>query len=312
VEPPKVPGPAAPPAAAAPGGRGSWLEQARQAAERQQPEAVTERKHLAEAALDLIEVVEGADEAAAGEAVRSFLLSQTYAMFRADSIDALGFDRSTLSYLADIALMPLVPVKRVLTAGERLLGDVDFAVGRRRSGVIRRAIERHLPEGEGEWRPVDRFLDEAYFAYEIDMTGRVPRVWHIRSPNGRFSALVDGRRLGPEQLDILVDRLLGAILADTVHGHEQAVRQGREEEAAVLADAIQELRAFQSELGWLWEGHAPEYRIVYPGRPPSMHPRVWRPEQSEGILPHLAVLQRIGVLAQPVLSDDEMAAFSPL
>ncbi len=89
-----------------------------------------------------------------------------------------------------------------------------------------------------------------------------------------------------------------------------AVQTGRNDDVDELDAQVKELRTFDITLGWLYEGTTPEARIRYPWRGDRNQPQGWAPELSEGIRPNLAPLQRLGLLAAPVLSWDELSALA--
>ena len=61
-------------------------------------------------------------------------------------------------------------------------------------------------------------------------------------------------------------------------------------------------------IAWLIDGSKAESRLWYPTLPDEDQPRGWAPDWSQGVKTNLAPLQRLGILAAPVLTERELEA----
>ena len=79
----------------------------------------------------------------------------------------------------------------------------------------------------------------------------------------------------------------------------------------ILEERIKDVRTFDIAWGWLFEGTTPAARLWYPWKGPEAQPQGWDPNFDEGVRANVAPLQRLNVLAQDVLTSEELLALSP-
>ena len=205
--------------------------------------------------------------------------------------------------------IPMVEIKDHSTVGElvlqRLGADLDPA--------SKRALDREVAAVFGAQdgaEGVDEWVRRNFFARHVAETDQHPDVWQIRSREGTFEALVPAVQCTRDHLDDLRTGMLHTQIDGLNRQLRGAVQTGRNDDVDELDAQVKELRTFDITLGWLYEGTTPEARIRYPWRGDRNQPQGWAPELSEGIRPNLAPLQRLGLLAAPVLSWDELSALA--
>ncbi|MFV1991959.1 MAG: hypothetical protein ACC652_14605, partial [Acidimicrobiales bacterium] len=81
--------------------------------------------------------------------------------------------------------------------------------------------------------------------------------------------------------------------------------------AGTIEARLREVHLFEISLGLLQVGSSDDARIIYPWRKSDSQPRGWDPVWTEGIQANIAPLQRLGLLAAPVLTEDELMAEQP-
>ncbi len=205
--------------------------------------------------------------------------------------------------------VPLVEIKDHPTIGElvlqRLGDDLDPA--------SQRALDRELASVLGSQdgaEGIDGWVRRSFFTRHVAETDQHPDVWQVRSRDGTFEALVPAVQCTRDHLDDLRTGMLHNQIDGLNRLLRNAVQAGRSDEVDALDSQVKELRTFDITLGWLYEGHDPEARIRYPWRGDRNQPQGWAPELSEGMRPNLAPLQRLGLLAAPSSSWDELSALA--
>jgi hypothetical protein len=158
---------------------------------------------------------------------------------------------------------------------------------------------------------IDNWARENFFSRHVELTDRNPEVWHIKSSQGTFQALVDSTACTRASIDQLRLGMLSDLIEVFNRRLRTAVEAGREGEIAEIDARLKELRTFHIALGWLDEGTTPDARIFYPWRDAQSQPTGWLPQFSEGIRPNIAPIQRLGLLSSPVLSGEELQTLAP-
>ena len=148
------------------------------------------------------------------------------------------------------------------------------------------------------------WIEERFFMTHISDNDGDPRVWLLTEGDGGFGVLVDGDRLRLEHLDAVRTRTRQAI-----NSLESDLRKLSRDERDRAEGMLERMQVFDLKLGLLYEGRAPEAQIRYPGLPSEDQPNGWDPKFDEGRGPHLAPIQRLGLLPQPVLGDAAMEQF---
>ncbi|HEX2369036.1 MAG TPA: hypothetical protein VHM94_07375 [Acidimicrobiia bacterium] len=205
--------------------------------------------------------------------------------------------------------IPLVDIKDHPTIGELVVQRLGAAL----DAASQRALDRELATVLGALNGaegIDEWARRSFFTRHVADTEQHPDVWQIRSREGTFEALVPAVQCTREHLDELRTGMLHTQIDGLNRQLRSAVQAGRSDEVDELDAAVKELRTLDITLGWLYEGTTPEARIRYPWRGDRNQPQGWAPEFSEGIRPNLAPMQRLGLLAAPVLSWDELSALA--
>jgi Mrp family chromosome partitioning ATPase len=205
--------------------------------------------------------------------------------------------------------VPLVEIRDHSTIGDLVLQRL----GAELDSASQRALDRELASVLGASNGaegIDEWARRSFFTRHVIETEQHPDVWQIRSREGTFEALVPAVQCTREHLDELRTGMLHAQIDGLNRELRSAVQAGRTDDVDELDAQVKELRTFDITLGWLYEGTTPEARIRYPWRGDRNQPQGWAPEFSEGIRPNLAPMQRLGLLAAPVLSWDELSALA--
>jgi Mrp family chromosome partitioning ATPase len=210
-------------------------------------------------------------------------------------------------------MLPLHPVKDRTTVGTAISAYLKQELGNQEGTALDRQIVELL-FGSGPLksvqvprRSIDAWMSVAFFRIHAARTGREPEIWHIVSPNRFFQIMVDGRRFDAHHVSTLADVVLPMFIADVERQQKAAERFGSQEAIAQLDRAIVDARTLGIQLGWLLHGSDARSRLWFPWS--ENQPLGWEPRWEEGIKPHLAPLQRLGLLAAPVLTDQELDEF---
>ena len=213
--------------------------------------------------------------------------------------------------------VPLVRVKGQKTLGTRVLDSLNEGL----DDQGRRSLQSELvsffdvnPGGRTNERvatAINHWTAEHFFTRHLAETGREPEIWHIASPGGTFQALTHYKRATKDRIDLLRSEILRRQL-DTLNRHlKTATKNKKGSQIRRLEEQIKDVRTFDIALGWLFEGTTPNARIWYPWKSPELQPQGWDPNFDEGIRANVAPLQRLGLLVQDVLTEEELLALSP-
>ncbi len=213
--------------------------------------------------------------------------------------------------------VPLVRIKGHKTLGSRVLDSLHDGLddeGRRRLQSDLISYFSVEPGGRTSDRvatAINHWTAEHFFTRHLAQTGREPEIWHLSSPAGTFQALTHYKRATKERIDLLRAEILRRQL-DTLNRHlKTATKNKKAAQIRRLEDQIKDVRTFDIALGWLFEGTTPNARIWYPWKPPEQQPQGWDPNFDEGIRANVAPLQRLGLLVQDVLTEEELVALTP-
>jgi hypothetical protein len=243
------------------------------------------------------------------------------ARFMVDTVTALMTDPLNASDFTNDALtavqggfLPLHEVKGYQSVGTVLASEFRAHLGAKLGTWLVTEAEWVLSEGfgaSGYTLTLDEWLANEYFERHIRATNYEPTVWHLTSRHQTVQVLVDAARLSRECIDDLrgtvVDRALGTLERNL----KSAVRTGKGDAVEQLGEQLSDARTFEIALGWLYEGTTPNARLVYPSRLPDQQPHGWNPVWTEGVKPNIAPLQRLGLLAAPVLTKEELQSLRP-
>ena len=150
-----------------------------------------------------------------------------------------------------------------------------------------------------------------FFTRHLVDTGREPVVWHVASSHKTFEGLVHVNRCTKERIDLFRSEVLRRQIDALNKSMKAASKARRTDQVRMLEEQIKDLRTFDIAWGWLFEGTTPTARLWYPWKGPEAQPQGWDPNFDEGVRANIAPLQRLGVMAQDVLTGEELLALSP-
>ena len=253
-----------------------------------------------------------------GDRVPKMMESTIYHVLQGFS-GAAGTQRfdSGIREVTKYGFVPLVRVKGQKTLGTRVLDSLTEGL----DDEGRRELQSELvdyfsvePGGRTNERvatAINHWTAEHYFTKHLAETGREPEIWHISSPAGTFQALTHYKRATKERIDLLRSEVLRRQLDTLNRRLKTATRNKKSNQVRKLEEQIKDVRTFDIALGWLFEGTTPNARIWYPWKSPELQPQGWDPNFDEGIRANVAPLQRLGLLVQDVLTEEELLALSP-
>ena len=213
--------------------------------------------------------------------------------------------------------VPMVRVKGHKTIGARVLDALNAKIeSAERSQLISEFVTFFGidPGGRSNERVVtaiNEWTREHFFTRHLVDTGREPAVWHVASQRRTFEALVHVNRCTKERIDLFRSEILRRHIDAMNKSMKAASKARRTEEVRILEERIKDVRTFDIAWGWLFEGTTPAARLWYPWKGPEAQPQGWDPNFDEGVRANVAPLQRLNVLAQDVLTSEELLALSP-
>ena len=246
----------------------------------------------------------------AGVAQRFFVDSIT-ALVLADENSRL--DPTSVAEVREAGFVPFTTWKGHPSVGSRLRREFVTVLGKKAATDFERLLLKALASGHesADASSMDRWVSRHYFELHIEDTNGEPRVWHITSPNGTISALVAAERFERSRMEGFVDAVI-------IRAIERLARRRRRKELVGDQVAVDELDALIEDarqlglaIARLLEGSRAESRLWYPTLEPGQQPEGWDPDWSQGIKHNLAPVQRLGLLAVPVLSERELKALEP-
>lgn len=256
----------------------------------------------------VLEAIEKSDPAVTYGPVAEYVVTRVEDIMTAAAGQA-GLSPELVEIVVDHGFVTLEPVNGYRTAGELLAAELVWELGAESGGALADRFEAILcGRADKTYKDLDDWLTQEFFARHIERTGGAPEVWHLVSNPGAVQVLVYGRRLTRDRLTQLNVGLVRRMIDET----ERLLTKAHEEvdfpAIARLEERLKELHALEVTLGSLQAGSSEEARITYPWRRPDGQPQGWAPVWAEGIRPNIAPLQRLGLLALPVLSDEELDA----
>ena len=222
-----------------------------------------------------------------------------------------------IAEVAKYGFVPLVRIKGHKTIGARVLDALNAKIeSAERSQLITELVASFGIEEGG--RPNERVVSainewvrDHYFTRHLVDTGREPQVWHVASRRRTFEGLVHAARCSKERIDLFRSEILRRQIDALNKSMKAASKARRSDQVRIIEDQIKDLRTFDIAWGWLFEGTTPNARLWYPWKGPELQPQGWDPNYDEGVRANVAPLQRLGVLAQDVLTGEELLALSP-
>lgn len=257
-------------------------------------------------ATQVLEALQVTDSDRAQEPVAEYLVARVEDMMTAVPGQA-NVSQEMVDIATEVAFVPLVSVRGLPTVWERFVSEITTEVGDDMGRQLAAKISEVLTgEGDVDSHEVDRWLGQEFFARHVASTDREPVVWHLASTRGTIQVLVNGRRLTDERLGRMTTDIVRPKIAELERALRDERAAEREDEALRVETELKDARAFEVSLAALRGGTKDEARLVYPWRRNDQMPRGWQPIWSEGIRPNIAPLQRLELLTEPVLTDDEL------
>ena len=245
----------------------------------------------------------------------------------AESIESVlrGFSGASTSQRVDpgvsevskYGFVPMVRIKGHKTIGARVLDALNSQIeSAERSLLIGELIQYFGIEGGGRSNErvvsaINDWAREHYFTRHLVDTGREPQVWHVASQGRTFEGFIHVSRCTKERIDLFRSEILRRQIEALNKTLKAASKARRADQVRTVEEQIKDLRTFDIAWGWLFEGTTPTARLWYPWKGPEMQPQGWDPNLDEGVRANIAPLQRLGVLAQDVLTGEELLALSP-
>ena len=223
-------------------------------------------------------------------------------------------ERGTMAHPepADSPFVPLVRVDSYRSLGEmvlvRMAADLDRPA--EAAQLAAEIVAALGAEDDDAAAAIDTWARNRFFARHVAETDRNPEIWHLRSKEGMLHAFVYGPRCTRSAILQFRSGLIQAVVDGLKLQMRDAIDGDKLDDVAVIDERLREMRTFDITVGWLYEGTMPEARLRYPWRDDRGQPQGWAPDFSEGIRPNLTPLQRLGLLAAPVLRWEELEALS--
>ena len=251
-------------------------------------------------------------EGEAYENVARFMVDTVTALMT-DPLNDSDFTNDALT-AAQAGFLPLHEVKGYQSVGTVLASEFRSHLGAKLGTWLATEAEWVLSEGfgaSGYTLTLDEWLANEYFDRHVKATNYEPTVWHLTSRHKTVQVLVDAARLSRDCIDDLRGTVVERALGTLERNLKSAVRTGKGDAVEQLGEQLSDARTFEIALGWLYEGTTPNARLVYPSRLPEQQPHGWHPIWTEGVKPNIAPLQRLGLLAVPVLTKEELQSLRP-
>lgn len=208
----------------------------------------------------------------------------------------------------DYGFTPLRSVKGHISIGEQLVMEMGAELGREQGETLASEFARILRGSESNTaQALNDWIAAEFFSRHIQRTNREPEVWHLTSEEGLIQVLVNGRGLDRDRIGQIIVEVVRRTLDTQERELKQARESGDDVRAGDIEARLRELHLFEISLGLLQIGSSDDARIIYPWRKSDSQPRGWNPIWTEGIQANIAPLQRLGLLAAPVLTEDELA-----
>jgi hypothetical protein len=233
-----------------------------------------------------------------------------------DFLTAVSGQASLSDELVNVVIedgfIPLTPVRGYRTAGDWLTEELRWELGNEQGDRV--AMEFASVLGGGGLNgaaALDGWLIDEFFKRHVDRSEGEPEVWHITSEGGTAQVLAYGRRLNRDRLMRLNTHVVRRALDELQRELNAANAADNFDEAAHIETKLRDLHLFEVALGMLQVGSSEEARLRYPWRRNDQQPNGWAPIWSEGVRPNIAPLQRLHLLPEPVLTEDEMRELAP-
>jgi len=228
-----------------------------------------------------------------------------------DFLTAVSGQESLSDELVDVVLedgfIPLTPIRGYRTVGDWLTEELRWELGDDQGDRVAMEFARLLNGGGlSSAAALDAWLIDEFFKRHVGRSKGEPEIWHITSEAGTAQVLACGRQLNRDRLMKLSTNFVRHAIDELQRELNAANVADDFDKASQIETKLRDLHLFEVALGMLQFGSSEEARLRYPWRRNDQQPRGWVPVWSEGIRPNIAPLQRLHLLSEPVLTEDEM------
>ena len=200
--------------------------------------------------------------------------------------------------------IPLTTLSAHRTVGAWIGAEVGWETSPSTAIAVVDRMESILSAHDRQPTDLNRWLSTNFFKRHLLLTGGNPTVWHLRSDGGEIQLLVAARHFDQSHLRDLSDDVTIAHLDELERLLRAADIRGDVEQVALIENRIAETRRFGDAISAL--AGLPPSQLTRKSSRRLQHPE-WVPDWTLGMRANLAPFQRAGVLAIPVLSDDELS-----
>lgn len=260
-------------------------------------------------AVDVLDALRGAPRRFAFEPVAGYLVTRVEDIMGAVAGQS-NISDELIQTVLDRGFIPVTRVKGMRSVGALIESELRWELGDSHGAELVEALTEVIDTESGGYpTPLDAWLAEEFFTRHVSRTDGEPEVWHLTSETGVAQVLATGRRLDRSRLGRINTEVVRKTIDEYERSYKLAVEKGDRSQIVRLESALKELHQFEVNLGLLQVGASEDARIVYPWRRGDQQPKGWVPVWSEGIRPNIAPMQRLGLLAVPVLTDTELVSF---
>jgi hypothetical protein len=257
--------------------------------------------------IEIVSALESSDVSKALEPVAEYVVARVEDLMTAVPGQANVSD-DLVDAVREYAFIPISPVKGIPSVGERLVSELQTEVGVKLGHRLAAEMAKVLTgEDLDPATSINAWLSREFFKRHLHRTDREPEVWHLRSKEGTVQVLVNGRRLTDERLGRMTTDVVRRNIDEMERTLKGALAGGDEAVAESMEHRLKDAHLFEVAIGLLRGGDNEDARLVYPWRRNDPRPRGWKPIWTEGIRPNIAPLQRLDILAEPVLTEDELS-----
>jgi len=213
-------------------------------------------------------------------------------------------------------IIPLTPGTGEETLIERFRRFLDEEFGPEHGREVEIEAGKILGWKPGdEWgkqkpSPLERWFEREFFKRHVSQFKRRPIAWHLKSPKGTFQVIVYYHKFDKNCLQLLRARYVREVLESLRRQLAEAKAEGTDRKTlarvADLEAKIADVEEFDRRLQRLLEGRDREARIWCPWKSPEEQPVGWDPDINDGVRVNIAPVQRLGLLAAPVLSKKDL------
>jgi hypothetical protein len=255
---------------------------------------------------EVLEAIEHSDDGRAYSPVSNYVVARIEDMMTAVAGQA-KVSSGTIDVILRYGFIPLATVADHPSIGDQLVHELSAELGDALGQRLARAFARVLGGSDrGPVEALNDWISQEFFLRHIERTGGEPEVWHLTSDHGTVQLLVSARRFDQSR----IERINVEIVRRILDYYQRALREAREsldsDAIQAIEEKLREIHLFEISLGMLQAGSSEEAKLVYPWRSNDRQPQGWNPVWSEGIRANIAPLQRLGLLAAPVLSEEEL------